>query len=147
MPKNVPARGRGSAPERNTRQRQLIRELFSGAERPLSPEDVVAAAQRRDRRAVSLSTVYRAIRVLVDEGWLAVVELPGSAARYEMAGKAHHHHFVCDVCNAVYELEGCTVTDSLKLPRGFRAVSHDVTIAGTCARCRSRKSSAPEAAR
>lgn len=121
--------------ERSTRQKRLIRSVFEASERPLSPEDVRSAAARGGE-GVSLSTVYRAIRTLVEDGWLAVVELPGSGARYEVAGKAHHHHFVCEACRRVYELEGCLAVDALKLPRGFRATSHDIVISGECASCR-----------
>jgi Fur family ferric uptake transcriptional regulator len=125
--------------ERSTRQKRLIRTVFEASERPLSREDVLAAAARAGN-GVSLSTVYRAIRALVDDGWLAVVELPGSGALYEVAGKAHHHHFVCDDCRRVYELDGCIALEALKLPRGFRATSHDIVISGECASCRRQRS-------
>jgi len=120
--------------ERNTQQRRAIREVFEHADRPLAPEDVVGAARLLGAR-VSLATVYRSIRALTDDGWLASVEVPGSAALYEIADKEHHHHFVCLRCKRVFELEGCVSIDDVALPHGFRALSHDLTISGTCADC------------
>jgi Fur family ferric uptake transcriptional regulator len=122
------------AMERNTRQRRIIRGVFKDAERPLSIEEILTAA-RRGRNAVSLSTVYRFVRSLVDDGSLAVFELPGQGAFYELAGKAHHHHFSCIRCGRVYELNDCVSVDNLMLPKDFQAVSHDLTVAGVCAAC------------
>jgi Fur family ferric uptake transcriptional regulator len=122
------------AVERDTRQRRLIREVFTRSDRPLSPEDVLADA-RSSGSGVSRATVYRAIRSLLEDGSLTVVELPGSKALYEVAGKKHHHHFFCSACRQAYELNGCVTVELLDLPRGFRATSHDVTIFGICAQC------------
>ncbi|MBD5633886.1 MAG: transcriptional repressor [Candidatus Eremiobacteraeota bacterium] len=120
--------------ERSTRQRRTIREVFEGAERPLSIEEVLSASQAGDR-AVSLSTVYRFVRSLVDDGTLTTFELPAQGAFYELAGKAHHHHFRCIRCRRVYELNDCVSIEKLALPRTFKAVSHDLTVAGICAAC------------
>jgi Fur family ferric uptake transcriptional regulator len=121
--------------ERSTRQRRVIRAVFDDAERPLSIEEVLAAAQRGRKATVSLSTVYRFVRSLVDDGSLSVFELPGQGAFYELAGKEHHHHFSCIHCGRVYELNDCVSVEKLVLPKGFHAVSHDLTVAGVCAAC------------
>jgi Fur family ferric uptake transcriptional regulator len=120
--------------ERDTRQRRKIREVFDRAERPLSTDEILAAA-RRGQNEVSLSTVYRFVRSLVDDGTLAVFELPGKGAFYELADKAHHHHFSCMRCGRVYELNDCISVEKLALPKGFVAASHDLTVAGICAAC------------
>jgi|SRR5271156_3148794 len=119
--------------ERNTRQKQAIREAFERAGRPLSTDEVHEEAARTSR-GLGLATVYRSIRSLLDDGWLSVVEVPGRNPLYEIAGKGHHHHFSCTTCSRVYELEGCASVNA-KLPRGFKATSHDLTFYGTCARC------------
>jgi len=122
------------AQERCTRQRRMIRDVFGRAERPLSIDEVLDAAQR-GHHPVSLSTVYRFVRALVADGALSVFELPGLGAFYELAGKAHHHHFSCIRCRRVYEVNDCVSIDTLALPKDFRAVSHDITVSGVCAAC------------
>jgi Fur family ferric uptake transcriptional regulator len=106
--------------------------VLEHADRPLSPDEILAAALPHSE-GLGIATVYRSLRALVDERWLSAVEVPGRPVLYERSGKSHHHHFMCDVCARVYEIEGCDV--SATLPRGFRARDHDVTIYGTCRDC------------
>jgi len=120
--------------ERNTRQRRRIQAVFDGAGRPLSIDEVLTAA-RRGRATVSLSTVYRFVRSLVDDGALAAFEVPGKGTFYELAGKAHHHHFACLSCGRVYELEACSPLQGPPLPAGFREISHEFTVTGVCSAC------------
>ncbi len=130
---------RVSVAARDTRQKRAIRAVLERAERPLTPEEILAAAQHASE-GLGIATVYRTVKALVDEEWLAAVEVPGRPTLYERSGKLHHHHFVCDVCARVYEIEGCDVTATL--PRGFRARDHDVTLYGICRACSTLKRSA-----
>ena len=120
--------------ERNTRQRRTIRAVVDGAGRPLSTDEILAGAQS-SIPSLGKATVYRSIRALLEEGWLAAVDMPGRSPLYERAGKGHHHHFACLQCQRVYELDGCASEVRGELPAGFVATGHDVTIYGTCARC------------
>ena len=121
--------------QRNTRQRDAIRAAIEVAGRPLSPPEILAATKRKGTR-VGIATVYRTIQVLLEEGWLTSVEIPGRALHYERAGLAHHHHFCCTDCDRVFELEGCPLADRPKTPRGFKVTGHQVTLFGTCRTCR-----------
>ena len=120
---------------RNTRQKEAIRAAFLDADRPLSPEETLAYAQKQVE-GISIATVYRNIGNLVDDKWLVSVELPGESTRYEIAGKEHHHHFHCNSCGKVFEMEGCGVELKPKLPRGFRVTGHELFLYGSCADCR-----------
>jgi Fur family transcriptional regulator, ferric uptake regulator len=123
-----------SIQSRNTRQKDAIRTAFLEADRPLSPDEALTLAQK-EVEAISIATVYRNISNLVGDKWLAPVEVPGNATRYEVAGKAHHHHFQCNVCGTVHELEGCEMHTKPRLPRGFKYASHDFFVYGTCSYC------------
>jgi Fur family ferric uptake transcriptional regulator len=120
---------------RNTRQKEAIREAFLGADRPLSPEETLAYAQKQVE-GISIATVYRNIGALLEDKWLSPVEIPGESARYEVAGKDHHHHFQCNGCGKVFEMQGCAVQVKPKLPRGFRVTGHEFFLFGVCADCR-----------
>lgn len=121
--------------ERNTRQRAAIAAALERAGRPLSPAELLDEA-REDVESLSLQTVYRALKGLTDEGRIRAVEIPGQAARYEVAGLAHHHHFKCDCCGRVFDIPGpCPREIVQNLPKGFTVRDHDVTLFGHCADC------------
>ena len=55
--------------------------------------------------------------------------------RYERSGAAHHHHFLCNRCERIYNIEGCLGGIETLLPRGFQMESHDLLLTGLCAKC------------
>ncbi len=121
--------------QRQTRQRQAIRDAFTTAGRPLSPAEVQSLASPRTRR-IGMATVYRSIRAMIESGELIEVDLPGEPSRYESAGKVHHHHFHCRTCKRVYEVEGCPEDLRALVPRGFSLEDHEVVLYGVCAACK-----------
>jgi len=123
-----------AAASRTTAQRTAIRQAFERAARPLSPQEALAEAQR-SVPGLGIATVYRNIRHLADEGFLAEVPLPGAPNRWEVAGKHHHHHFRCRICDRVFEVDACPPDLRRLVPRGFRLEAHDITLVGRCARC------------
>jgi len=120
--------------ERDTAQRRAIRDVFEGSKRPLSPREILEAAQATVP-TLGIATVYRTVKGLVEEGWLVPVDLPGEPPRYELSGKKHHHHFVCDACDRVFEVEGCPGNLRAVVPSGFQLDRHEVVLYGVCATC------------
>lgn len=121
-------------PQRQTQQRGAIRRALRHADRPLSPQEVLDAA-RAAVPGLGLATVYRNIKRLVGAGWLRPVDLPGTASRYEVAGKDHHHHFHCRACDRVYEVEECPGSLEDLAPSGFELDAHEIILYGTCEAC------------
>ncbi len=119
---------------RTTRQRRAICATFEEADRPLSPTECLDLA-RRHLPSLGIATVYRNIKRLADEGWLQIVELPGAASRYEVAGKSHHHHFHCTRCDGVFEVEACPGEMKSLTPRGFHLEDHHIVLYGRCSTC------------
>lgn len=120
--------------DRNTQQRDAIRDALEQAGRPLTPLEILAAAQARVPK-LGLATVYRNIKSLVEEGWLRPVSLPGDAPRYELARIAHHHHFHCRVCNRVLDIQACPGELKHLVPRGYHVEAHEVVLYGRCSTC------------
>ena len=124
--------------ERQTRQRQAIRDAIGDAGVPLSPREILASAQARVD-GIGMATVYRTLKLLADAGVVQAVEIPGESPRYELAGKGHHHHFYCNGCGKVFEVEGCPGDFSDLTPKGFRLDNHELVLFGRCAPCVSKR--------
>ncbi|MEC5162056.1 MULTISPECIES: Fur family transcriptional regulator [unclassified Janthinobacterium] len=120
--------------ERSTRQRTAISAIIDAAHRPLSPQEILDGA-RDAGTAVGIATVYRNIKLLVDEGAIQVVALPGDSPRYESTGHRHHHHFQCGVCKRVFDVDGCPGNMTGLAPKGFTVERHELTLYGQCADC------------
>ncbi len=123
--------------KRQTRQRDAIREVFTTAGRPMGPHEVAAAAQRA-LPSLGIATVYRALKRLVEEGWLVPVTIAGGT-RYEVAGVGHHHHFHCLDCDRIFDVVGCPGDVRRLAPRGFLLAGHELTLKGTCRWCAERR--------
>lgn len=120
--------------ERSTRQRSSIRTVMEEAGRPLLPAEILGAAQR-EVPAIGLATVYRNIKQLMEAGEVQAVDLPGEATRYELSGRAHHHHFRCMSCNRVFNVPGCPGDMQRIAPKGFVVERHEMTLYGVCSDC------------
>lgn len=130
-------------PPRNTSQRRAIREAIEQAGRPLDANEVLAAAEAE---GLGLATVYRTLKLGVEEGWLMPVELPNAPTRYEKAGKKHHHHFECRTCQKVFDVDGCPGNLNPLVPDGFIMEDHELILYGVCddAECRESAEQAKE---
>jgi Fur family ferric uptake transcriptional regulator len=120
--------------QRRTQQRRAIREAIEAADRPLSPQEILDAAQE-EVPGLGIATVYRNVKHMVEDGVLHTVELPGGPSRYEAAGKHHHHHFHCRRCDRVFEVEDCPGSLQGLTPDGFLLESHEIILYGLCSGC------------
>lgn len=126
--------------ERNTRQRTAVLQVLVESGRALTPPEICTLAQTIVP-SINLSTVYRRLKALVEDGEIMRVELPGQVNRFESAmaqAKArddHHHHFHCNTCDRVYPIRGCPGPMKNLAPRGFRVEGHEITLHGRCSEC------------
>ena len=132
-----------AAMKRNTRQRDAILATLHASGRSLSPVEILEAATV-DVPSLSLTTVYRQLKGLLEESAVQTVDLPGQSTRYEVpcaddaAHGHHHHHFHCEVCERVFPIHACPGPMKNLAPAGFRVERHDVTLHGRCALCAKR---------
>ncbi len=119
---------------RKTEQRRWIRYVFENTPRPLTPQEVLNAAQQ-NISGLGIATVYRNLKILNEAGWLRAVELPGEPARYELASLDHHHHFLCEQCGRVFDVPGCLDDLGENIPDDFQVDRYEVLLYGQCAGC------------
>jgi len=120
---------------RDTRQRRAIRAVFEDAEGPLGPQEVLHRAKGAVPN-LGLATVYRTIKIMLEDAELTAVELPGEPSRYEAAerGRSHHHFFKCQDCMRVFDIHGCVDKPESLAPDGFRVTNHHIVLYGHCER-------------
>ncbi|MBI2421934.1 MAG: transcriptional repressor [Candidatus Hydrogenedentes bacterium] len=119
---------------RKTIQRDAIRKALVHAARPLTTQEILETAQEEVPQ-IGIATVYRTVKTLAEEGSIRTVVVPGEPDRYEVSGKAHHHHFSCRVCGRMFEMDGCPVGLENLVPKGFLMEDHEVFIYGRCDEC------------
>lgn len=119
---------------RSTRQRSAIRRVIAQADRPLLPTEILVEAQRTVP-ALGIATVYRNLKLMVDDGELCVVTLPGVTPRFELAESDEHVHLLCRRCSRVFDIYGCPGDFASLLPEGFRVDDYELTLYGVCPAC------------
>src|SRR5438445_533404 len=122
---------------RCTPQRYGVMEFLVGRPVHATADEIYRALNRSDPRA-SRATVYNSLRALIKAGMAREVFLEGSAARFD-AKVYRHHHFICDCCGRVEDIEWFDLprrSQSAALgPRIIR--EYQVVFNGTCQKCRS----------
>lgn len=119
---------------RKTIQRQAILQALTEANRPLRVAEILAMG-REAAPTLDQATVYRNLNRLVEERVALRIVHPDLGTLFEIAGKGHHHHFHCRVCDRVLELPGCALEADHHAPKGFRVESHELYLSGVCAAC------------
>ena len=107
--------------------------LFGKGDRHITAELLFDEATRA-RVPVSLATVYNTLNEFVRAGLLRRIDGFGSA-RYDDDADNEHHHFHCDGCGRLFDVEP-TGTDRIGIGAGGFAVERtEILFRGRCADC------------
>ena len=125
------------APQRRTRQRAAVDQILSHLEEFRTAQQIHDVL-RRQGDSVGLTTVYRTLQAMVESGELDALRTDDGETAYRRCSQGHHHHLVCRVCGRTVEVSGPAVerwASAVAQEHGFRGVSHDLEIFGTCSSC------------
>jgi len=118
---------------RMTGQRRVIAQVLSEAEDHPDVEEVHRRAAARDSR-ISLSTVYRTMRLLEGAGIVERHDFGDGRARYEPAGHGHHDHLINVKTGEVIEFKNEQIErlqESVARELGFNLIGHRLELFGT----------------
>jgi Fur family transcriptional regulator, peroxide stress response regulator len=102
--------------------------------------EIFEAVNRVDPRS-SKATIYNNLRDLVQAGLVREVAVEGRAARFDAKGM-RHHHFVCDRCGTVEDIEWYNVPEPASDSLGKRTLREcELIVRGFCTKCAPRKAS------
>jgi Fe2+ or Zn2+ uptake regulation protein len=89
----------------------------------------------------SRATTYNNLRDLVQAGLVREVAVEGRAARFDAKGM-QHHHFICDRCGNVEDIEWYDVPRPAFRSLGKRIVREcELIFRGLCTKCAPRRAS------
>jgi Fur family transcriptional regulator, peroxide stress response regulator len=102
--------------------------------------EIFKAVNRVDPRS-SRATTYNNLRDLVKAGLVREVAVEGRAGRFD-AKAMRHHHFICDRCGSVEDMEWYDVPKPASRSLGKRVVREcQLIFRGFCTKCAASRSS------
>ncbi|HWF91305.1 MAG TPA: Fur family transcriptional regulator [Terriglobales bacterium] len=113
--------------------------LMDHKEHPTAAE-IFEAVNRVDPRS-SRATTYNNLRDLVKAGLVREVAVEGRAGRFDATGM-RHHHFICDRCGSVEDMDWYDVPKPASRSLGKRVVREcQLIFRGLCTKCSARRAS------
>ena len=123
---------------RSTPQRYAVMAFLMGRAGHPTAAEIFEAVNRVDPRS-SRATVYNNLRDLVEVGLVREVAMEGRAARFDAKGTPHHH-FICDRCGSVEDVDWYDVPRPAAASLGKRVLREcELIFRGLCARCGPRR--------
>jgi Fur family ferric uptake transcriptional regulator len=105
-----------------------------------SAQDIYAALRTQGHK-VGLSTVYRHLQALTEQGAADAIHSPDGETTYRSCRETptgHHHHVVCRVCGRAEEVEGRAIerwAAEVAAKHGYTDVEHTIEVFGVCRSC------------
>jgi len=127
-----------------TPKRRAVIRFFLQNRRYFTPEEVWVAL-KRDFEHLGLPTIYRNLRGLEDVGILIRIARSDQRLYYaicHLGKEREHHHFVCQKCGRVSEVEFCNfknIAGDIEKKLNCKITSHFMQVEGMCSECKRRK--------
>jgi Fe2+ or Zn2+ uptake regulation protein len=131
-------RSLGASGLRCTPQRYAVMAFLTEHNRHPTAAEILEAVNRVDPRS-SRATTYKNLRDLVEAGLVREVAVEGRAARFDAKGM-RHHHFICDRCGNVEDIEWYDVPKPASRSLGKRILREcELIFRGLCTKCAPRR--------
>jgi Fur family transcriptional regulator, peroxide stress response regulator len=118
--------------ERNTSQKQIIKEYLYSIKTHPTVEEVYLAVRKR-LPTISKATIYRILKNLKEKG--LIQEILSDVGHFD-GDLSAHAHFICKKCNKVFDVFESKV--QIKFKKNIKAGeidSHQVYFYGICNKC------------
>lgn len=121
-----------------TRQAQALAATLASMPGFSSAQEIHAELRRKGEH-VGLTTVYRHLQALSEQGMVdAIRDDSGETLYRQCETTAHHHHLTCRTCGRSVEVEGRAVerwAEKVAAEARFTDVGHTVELFGRCPEC------------
>ena len=123
---------------RCTPQRYAVMAFLMKCKRHPTAAEIFEAVNRSDPRS-SRATTYNNLRDLVQARLVREVAVEGRAARFDAKG-IRHHHFICDRCGNVEDVDWYDVPKPASDSLGKRVLREcELIFRGLCTKCAPRR--------
>ena len=125
---------------RITKQRRSLLEYLSEFKEQYVSITQVTEHMKTLYPGMSFNTVYRNLKDFSEIGIIETKNKPtGACVKYQCDfGNLHHHHFICQNCGRVMEVEMCPLTMFQNQLAGCEIKGHRFELYGLCASCNQR---------
>jgi Fur family ferric uptake transcriptional regulator len=121
-----------------TKERDEILNEILIMKKHFDPEELFIRLKTKGSK-VSRASVYRAIPLLIESGFIEEVERVDRHAHYEKVSEDQHHdHMICIKCGKVIEFYSPTLEmlqDEICQKEKFKGIRHTLEILGYCEKC------------
>ena len=122
---------------RLTLQREIILDVLESISGHIAVDDVYSRVHPRFPQ-VNMSTIYRTMELLEQEGLVEHIHFHAGVAKWHRAEEARHQHLVCERCGAEAELDlelVAPLAREIRARHGFEANLAHFAIVGLCQKC------------
>lgn len=122
---------------KKTKQRQLINEILKGYKKPISAEEIFEIISKKMDN-VALSTVYRNINIMVENGTIIKTH-SDNIALFSLNTHLHQFKIECEKCHKQLTVKECPcqfLENTLLKDFGFKIDEEEFKIVGYCNNCR-----------
>jgi Fe2+/Zn2+ uptake regulation proteins len=117
---------------RMTDQRRVIARILQDSDDHPDVEELYRRSSRVDPR-ISISTVYRTVKLFEDEGIIEKHDFRDGRSRYETVPEEHHDHMIDVSSGNVVEFRSAEIEalqERIAREHGFRLVGHRLELYG-----------------
>ncbi len=122
---------------RNTIQKDLVLKTVQELKRHLTADEVYEFI-KKEHPTIGRGTVYRNLKILVEEGAIRKVEVPDGSDRFDFTLK-DHYHVKCVKCGDIFDVDMEQLPDlkaKIRDTHGMEFLGYDIFFKGICPACR-----------
>jgi len=124
----------------SSKQRSAVLEAVQSYKGHPTADDVYAKV-RGTMPNISLGTVYRNLRLLVEDGTIGEVANPsGGGVQFDKM-TAPHHHFICTECNVILDIaamDASQLSSEVERQTGAKVQYNRLDFYGICPKCQAK---------
>lgn len=116
------------------KNKKLIYDILKKSNGHLTAEEIFLAA-KKESPTMAVGTVYRNLSILVGDGQLQKVCIPGSPDRFDTE-ISPHQHMVCVKCGKISDVNLTDINKTMETALGVPIISCNIQINYLCENCK-----------